>query len=494
MIYLSELKCCTLPIFASVVAMNLVVSDSIFALDNKINTTWLSGLAVADVVCGRRFQKGPWINKSSEGQSVAIFCAANDAVKPGPRAKQWIDDTALANVNKTLVHYIAKGCNVTFVLVGDWMFWKFGFVDVTCNSEERFEGCCQQLLQAAKEVASVRTLRWTSSDLDGAPMHDEWHFSRAAAPMLVQLLQRDFQGQVQTPPPHISCWADEDSEADYDPDIVKPKADDDTDMVKSKAEYDLDDTWRAPRITSILESSAALDRLKATGPFPVVQHDLTETTHDLLFFHLLGAAKSKGSKNKISGWRRWFGSSEGEEYWRLLRKRLEIHAVPEVSLLEVKLEAHAAPKAKQVNFDEIDDDWRPEKMQDIIADDIACRSLAACGIFPQRHNDLSPECYQVLFNDLLAVAKNSKSKNKLSGWRRWLSTEDGQSWWDRLEHRVNFLQEYKKEPEVEEMPSKIQRQAQFCSACGAQTDCHSGRGHFSLSVYCSGCWHAWRRQ
>ena len=117
----------------------LLVADSVLVLNDKDEAEWLeSADVVVSVQRGRRFAKHSWVpvcvHRRQRFDNIAVLCAANDAVKRGPRTKSHIDDAILLHMKQDLWTLTGSSENVIFVIMGDWSLWRHGFADTAEKS------------------------------------------------------------------------------------------------------------------------------------------------------------------------------------------------------------------------------------------------------------------------------------------------------------------------------------------------------------------------
>ena len=96
-----------------------------------------------------------------------------------------------------------------------------------------------------------------------------------------------------------------------------------------------DDDWRVAIVTEALTQSNRIALFCDKSGFPELQDNLpTVQLHDLLFFDLLHATKGSNSKskNKLSGWRRYFGQTEqGKLQWLRIKEAVQATMKPRMS-------------------------------------------------------------------------------------------------------------------------------------------------------------------
>ena len=126
---------------------------------------------------------------------------------------------------------------------------------------------------------------------------------------------------------------------------------------------------------------------------------------------------------------------------------------------------------------ELDDERREDVIEEALKH---CDRLAVlCPHFPADQKDLpSDEVHNFIFFDLLHATSGTKSKSKhrLSGWRRYFFEPQGKLAWHRLREGV-LLEASKK---------------MRCAACGSLSTSFAGRGSYQNCCYCEDCWRKWR--
>ena len=321
----------------------LVVADSVLVLNDKDEAAWLeSADVVVSVQRGRRFRKHSWVPACVHGgqrfDNIAVLCAANDAVKSGPRTKSHIDDVILTHMEQDLWTLTGSSENVIFVLMGDWSLWRHGFADTAEKNKAEFEYCLQQMEEAARRVPGVRVQR-VVRPLHGLPLtRDKWHFTRDAIPTLRRVIFEDiFRHVVKGNTSHQSsdrlhleenvAWVNVEDKARPRKDMEPVSKHRKIENLIARNDDVVDvDAGRRLRMEQLLTDSSSLTTLACFLPegrtFPENQTAIpNEKYHAIFFFDTLTASKGRNAKTSLSGWRRWF--DDHPQVWQALKKAVD---------------------------------------------------------------------------------------------------------------------------------------------------------------------------
>ena len=428
---------------------SLVVADSVLILDDKDDATWLESVdVVVSVQRGRRFRKHSWVpecvHSGQRFDHIAVLCAANDAIKGGPRTKSHLDDVILTRLQQDLGTLNEYSDNVSFVLMGDWSLWRDGFADTGKETQAQFEHCLQQMEEAARRVPGVR-VQHVIRPLYGLPMtSDKWHFTRGAGPTLRRVIFEEIFCDVGE--------GDESSESSdrlhIEEDVALDDGHDDdglgNDMEPFRKHRKLEhliernvdvvdfDAGRRIRMEQLLTDSSSLTTLASLLPdgmsFPENQTDIPNGKyHDMFFFKTLAASKGKNAKTSLSGWRRWFG--DNPQAWLALKKAIDSNESEiEPSCINHQFEDSFQSKAPAADFDA----GRRCRMEQLLTESSSLALLASLlpgsMPFPEVQADLpNDEYHDMFFFDTLGASKGRNPKTSISGWRRWFS-DNPQAW------------------------------------------------------------------
>ena len=204
---------------------------------------------------------------------------------------------------------------------------------------------------------------------------------------------------------------------------------------------------------------------------------------------------------------------------------------------EIKLErveSPSLPVPKPVDDWVVDDSWRLAYIEKVLRHSSALAEMCGDAGFPDNQKDLTPELYNLLFMQILEVTMNSKSKMRISGWRRYFGDEkDGQGQWKRIQEHVMSSRAAALPPSSRMLPLSLSptaprrswgsesgfaspsprsppvqpdsasrfsdmelepssKRTRHCARCGSTNDAFPGRENYGSSAYCAVCWSMWR--
>lgn len=184
-------------------------------------------------------------------------------------------------------------------------------------------------------VPGVRVAHRTDPEFHELPRYDGWHFAEDAAPLLLDFVH-GLLGSSDAPRASLPPSPAQEPRASLPPSpALDLRAAAHVPMKLEDQASVEDDDWRVAIVTEALTQSNRIALFCDKSGFPELQDNLpTVQLHDLLFFDLLHATKGSNSKskNKLSGWRRYFGQTEqGKLQWLRIKEAVQATMKPRMS-------------------------------------------------------------------------------------------------------------------------------------------------------------------